>query len=249
MIFREPFLWKYAMNIRVLRGEEYGSPDGAFMKEALLYSSMAAAYRSFFTKDRLRSLLVSLILLGLAIVFQFYASTYAGRVPSTAVPDLILDVLPIVNLNLIIVEGALVAIMGSILLLLAKPKYLIFALKAAAIFIATRAVFISLTHLGIYPGQTNPDNGFFDRMYTGLGLEAGFFFSGHTGLPFLMSLIFWKEKLWRYAYLALSVVFGISVLFAHVHYSIDVLAAPYITYSIFVMSRYFFKEDYALISA
>ena len=211
---------------------------------------MSASYRAFFTKDRIRSLLVALILLGLAVIFQFYASAYSNRVPSNSVPDLLLGLLPIINLNAIIVEGALFAIAGSIVLLLAKPKYLIFALKAAAIFIATRAVFVSVTHLGIYPGQVGPDpTGFFDGIYTGLGLEAGFFFSGHTGLTFLMALVFWDEKFWRYTYMILSVVFAISVLFAHVHYSIDVLAAPYITYSIFVMSKYFFKEDYALISS
>jgi membrane-associated phospholipid phosphatase len=206
-------------------------------------------YKGFFTKERIRSLLVALIFLGLAVVFQFYASAYSNRVPSNSVPDLLLGILPIVNLNFLIVEGALVAMAGTIVLLLFKPKYLIFTLKAAAIFIATRAVFVSVTHLGIYPGQIGPDpTGLFDHIYTGLGLEAGFFFSGHTGLTFLMGLIFWDDRFWRYVYMTLSLVFGISVLLAHVHYSIDVLAAPYITYSIFTMSRYFFKEDYKLIS-
>jgi membrane-associated phospholipid phosphatase len=206
-------------------------------------------FNGFFTKERTRSLLVALILFSLAVVFQFYASAYSNRVSSNSVPDLILGLLPIVNLNAIIVEGALGVIAGTIILLLFKPRYLIFTLKAVAIFIATRAVFVAVTHLGIYPGQINPDTGFFDRIYTGLGLEAGFFFSGHTGLPFLAALIFWDEKFWRYVYLALAVVFGISVLFAHVHYTIDVLAAPYIAYSIFKMSQYFFKEDYKLIDA
>lgn len=206
-------------------------------------------YKGFFTKERTRSFLVALIILGLAIVFQFYASAYSSRVPSNSVPDLLLGLLPIINLNAIIVEGALGVIAGTIFLLLAKPKYLIFTLKAAAIFIATRAVFVSVTHLGIYPGQVGPDpTGFFDQIYTGLGLEAGFFFSGHTGLTFLMALIFWDEKFWRYVYIVLAIVFGISVLLAHVHYSIDVLAAPYITYSIFKMSQYFFAEDYKLIT-
>lgn len=204
-------------------------------------------WKGFFTKERTRSLLVGLVLFALAIVFQFYASAYSDRVSSNFVHDIILDNIPVVNLNAIIVEGALAAIAGSIILLLVKPKYLIFSLKAAAIFIATRAVFVAATHLGIYPGQVNPDTGFFDRIYTGLGLEAGFFFSGHTGLTCLMALIFWDEKFWRYVYIILSIVFGISVLFAHVHYTIDVLAAPYMTYSIFKMSQYFFEEDYKLI--
>ncbi len=201
-------------------------------------------YKTLITREWVRSFLVALILLGLAIVFQFYASNYSSRVSSNFVHDILLDNLPIVNLNLIIIEGALAAIVVSIILLLYKPEYIVFTIKAVAIFIATRAVFVASTHLGIYPGQINPDTGFFDRIYTGLGLEAGFFFSGHTGLPFLMALIFWDEKIWRYCYLAISIIFGISVLFAHVHYTIDVLAAPYMTYSIYKLSQYFFAEDF-----
>ena len=207
-------------------------------------------YKGFFTREHVRSLVNALILLALAVVFQYYASAYVNRVPSNSVADLFLSILPVVNLNLIIVEGALCAIGISILLILAKPEYVLFTLKAAAIFIATRAVFISVTHIGIYPGGVNPDpTGIFDRTYTGLGLEAGFFFSGHTGLPFLMALITWKEKFWRYVYLILSVVFGVAVLFAHVHYTIDVLAAPYMAYGIFKMSQYFFADDWKMIES
>ena len=188
--------------------------------------------------------------LSLAMVFQFYASAYVNRVPSNSVADLFLSILPVVNLNFIIVEGALIAIVLSILLVLAKPQYILFTLKAAAIFIATRAVFIAVTHIGIYPGGVNPDpTGIFDRTYTGLGLEAGFFFSGHTGFPCLMALIFWREKVWRYAYIALAIVFGIAVLFAHVHYTIDVLAAPYMAFGIYTMSKYFFAEDFKMIES
>lgn len=206
-------------------------------------------YRGFFTREHVRSLINALILLALAIIFQFYASAYIDRTPGNPAFDLFLGILPVVNLNLLIVEGALAAIAFSVVLVLAKPQYLLFTLKAAAIFIATRAMFIAVTHIGIYPGQINPDTGFFDRIYTGFGLEAGFFFSGHAGLPLLMALILWNKKFWRYAYIILSIVFGIAVLFAHIHYTMDVLAAPYMTYGIFKMSQYFFPEDWKMVEA
>jgi hypothetical protein len=64
-----------------------------------------------------------------------------------------------------------------------------------------------------------------------------------------MALILWNKKFWRYAYIVLSIVFGVAVLFAHIHYTMDVLAAPYMTYGIFKMSQYFFPEDYKMTEA
>ena len=207
-----------------------------------------SAYRVFFTPERLRSLLASVFFLALALVAQSFASSYSMRNSNQFVGDFFLEHLPIINLNLIIIEGAFCAILLTIILLFLKPSRLIFTLKAIAIFIATRAFMISITHLGVYPGQITPDpGGFLDSLYSALNLQAGYFFSAHTGLPILMALIFWDKKLWRYVFLALSVVFGISVLIAHVHYSIDVFAAPFMAYSIFKLAQYLFTEDYALI--
>jgi membrane-associated phospholipid phosphatase len=72
---------------------------------------------------------------------------------------------------------------------------------------------------------------------------ADLFFSGHTGLPFLMALIFWKNKLLRYSFLFLSVFFGLIVLLGHIHYSIDVLSAFFITYTIWHVSEKLFPKD------
>ena len=123
-----------------------------------------------------------------------------------------LDNLPVVNMNAIIIEGALFMIVLSVILLLREPKYILFAMKAVAIFIAIRAFFVAATHLGIYPDQIVPGNGFLDRIYVGLDLQAGYFFSAHTGLPFLMALIFWDKRFWRYFYFVLSGIFGAAVL-------------------------------------
>ena len=211
--------------------------------------SIRAAYRSVFARERHRALYVALLILALSLIFQFYAGAYSDHAATQYVGDLLLDNLPIVNLNFIIVEGALLAILFSVILIAVKPRYLVFTIKTVAVFLALRSVFVAVTHLGIYPGQVVPGPGFFDQLYVAFGLETGYFFSAHTGLPILMALIFWDEKVFRSLYLALAVVFGISVLLAHVHYSIDVLAAPFMTYSIFKLSEYLFKEDRELIAA
>ena len=47
-------------------------------------------------------------------------------------------------------------------------------------------------------------------------------------------------------YLALTVFFASVVLFGHYHYSIDVLAALFITHGVFQTSCWLFGRDYAL---
>jgi len=206
-------------------------------------------YKDFFTKEKIRSLCVAFLLISLALIFQYYSSAYSTRNSSRFVGDIFLDNLPVVNMNGVIIEGALLTILGGVILLLCKPKYILFTLKAVAIFIAIRAFFVAVTHLGIYPDQIVPGNDLVDRIYLALDLQAGYFFSAHTGLPFLMALIFWDKRFFRYLFMTLSFVFGVSVLLAHVHYSIDVFAAPFMTYSIFKLAQYLFPDDYKLIEA
>jgi membrane-associated phospholipid phosphatase len=58
-----------------------------------------------------------------------------------------------------------------------------------------------------------------------------------------MALIFWKNKILRYTFIFLSVFFGVIVLLGHIHYSIDVLAAFFITYTIWHISEKLFKKE------
>lgn len=209
--------------------------------------------KDLFKKDRVYSLTGAFVLLGIAFAFEHFASTYALsyslRPTSTYVGDLLLDNLPIINLNLIIVEGALLTIVLSMLFVVANPRYVLFSIKAMALFIATRAFFTSLTHIGIYPGHIDPGVGFLDGLYSYLDFQTGFFFSGHTGLPFLGALIFWDKPLPRNIFLSISFIFAIAVLLAHIHYSIDVFAAPFMAYGIFKISQKLFPRDHVLIDS
>ncbi len=206
-----------------------------------------------FTREWLPSLLTAFALLGAAYVAEHYANVYAYayslRSTSSHVGDLILDNIPVVNLNFIIIEGALIAIVLGVLFVLSKPRYILFTLKALALFIMTRALFVSLTHVGIYPDAITPGLGFFDGIYLYLNFQTGLFFSGHTGLPFLMALIFWQKPRARFLFLVLSCVGAVAVLLGHIHYSIDVFAAPFMAYGVFRIALRLFPKDYELIES
>lgn len=215
--------------------------------------SSVFTHKDLRVREHLYSLAEGTALLVLGFIADHFASLYAlsysTRATSVYVGDMLLDNLPVVNLNLVVIEGALWAVALSSILVALHPRRILFTLKALGLFIIIRAFFISLTHIGIYPGQINPGVGYFDAVYSYFNLQTGFFFSGHTALPFLMALVFWDERAWRYTYLTLSAVFAASVLLAHIHYSIDVFAAPFMAYGIFEITRKLFPQDYALLRA
>ncbi len=208
-------------------------------------------HEHFWSAERRRSFYFGALLLVGALLFQYVAGQHSTRYALKApfAGDLLLDNLPVVNLDLLIVQGAILLWVGVSILLTFRPHYLIFGMKAIAFFIIVRSVSINLTHIGIYPNQMVLDPSDFGYSLYGLfAFQGNYFFSGHTGLPFLMSLVFWQNRFWRRFFVGVSVLFGASVILAHVHYSIDVFAAPFITYGIFQIAKQIFPKDYALVS-
>lgn len=195
---------------------------------------------AFKDKRFLISLLIGFFYLAISLYINFIAGTYATERASLPVTDIILSNTRVYDVDLIFIYGPLVLFVFVITLLLHNPKRFPFTLKSIALFTVIRSIFISLTHLGPFPtGVITASNNFIGKFTFGGDL----FFSGHTGLAFLMALLFWQNKTLRYIFLAYSFFIGAIVLLGHYHYSIDVLAAFFITYSIFHISVLFFKKD------
>ncbi|MGD0976910.1 MAG: phosphatase PAP2-related protein [Minisyncoccia bacterium] len=205
-------------------------------------------HKKFWTWKNAGSLLVGVCLLAIALVIQGFADRYVSHVPAAPAGDILLSRLPILDIDSLIIQSTLFITFLTVFLCLYKPKYLSFVLKSYALFLVIRAVLISLTHLGAYPNQlvlNHNDWGYwlYNILYN---TSNDYFFSAHTGVPFLMALIFWPEKIWRYLYLLATVFFGASMLIARIHYSIDVFAAPFMAYSIYSLAIYFFSRDFKL---
>ena len=62
------------------------------------------------------------------------------------------------------------------------------------------------------------------------------FFSGHTAAMFLMFLCL-KKRTDKILALLATIIIGIAVLIQHVHYTIDVIMAPFITYFLWIGSK------------
>lgn len=193
-------------------------------------------------KDFLFSFLTSILFLIISFGANFAAGTYATKVASNPVTDIVLSNIPVYNVYYLFTYGIIVVWLFFAFVCFKHPRRIPFALKSIALFLIVRSIFVSLTHIGPFPGQMVID-GNFNSM---INFSGDLFFSGHTGLPFLMALVFWQYKNLRYFFIACSIFFGIVVLLGHVHYSIDVLGAFFITYTIFHIAEIIFKKDRSL---
>jgi hypothetical protein len=200
-------------------------------------------YRTLFgTRAYVRSICEGAASLSASGIAIFAAVTYATVHASNHVTDFVLSRVGPYNVRFLFIYGTFTAFVITAGLLAWRPNRLPFALKAMALFLLVRAVFVALTHMAPSPIDPQKPAPFFNSIFYGSDL----FFSGHTGLPFLAALAFWHIVPWRIFYLALTAFFGSVVLLGHYHYSIDVLAALFITHGIFQTSCWLFRRDYAL---
>jgi membrane-associated phospholipid phosphatase len=190
-------------------------------------------------RDLLISSLIAIVFLALSLVINFFAGVYSLKSASNSVTDIILSNIRPYELDDLFVYGSLFFFFFILYLCLYKPERIPFTVKSLALFIIIRSFFTTLTHLAPFPSVIEIHSDILSK----LSLGADLFFSGHTGMPFLLALIFWHEKNIRNIFMLFSISFAIIVLLAHLHYSIDVMAAYFITYTIFHIATYLFPND------
>jgi len=97
---------------------------------------------------------------------------------------------------------------------------------------------------GLIPLADPITNYFYGNHY----ITHDLFFSGHTTTVFLIFLCVKKKSDRIYTLLA-SIILGFLLLIQHVHYSIDVLAAPVFAYAAFRLTLLFTQKENALMDS
>ena len=208
-----------------------------------LLREIRVRYHHAFTQTGfVRSAVYSILVFLSSVVVSFIAIGYATERASNSVTDIILSNVPALDVDAFFVWGSMLLVLSITVLLLLDPKRIPFTLNSIGVFYIIRSGFTVLTHLGPFPTQT--DNAYNVGVIFGRFLNGNdFFFSGHTGLPFLIALIFWRYAGVRYTFLVWSVFMATVVLLGHLHYSIDVAGAYFITYTIFSICEWLFPND------
>ena len=177
-----------------------------------------------------------LLIVGFTCIFSaFYTnnvvSTYTDSVSGPTVHDLILDHLPILDLNFIFFWLVLIYWVSMFIYHLIQPKEMAFVLCSISLLIFVRCFFISLTHLG--PPETKL---IIPEELSYYSFNADLFFSGHVGAPFFFALITGNTLL-RWLSIFYSIIMIFIVLLSHGHYSIDTFGALFIAHSLSVLAK------------
>lgn len=181
-----------------------------------------------------RMLVVAAVFVVVGLAADYYCGSYVTVTPGAKVPDLLLDKIPPVDLSFLFVYGYMVLLM---VLFFYPGLFRVRMLHVVAIqfsvLLMLRSVFMIFTHLETPAGSVPVSfPWFFENLY----FENDMFFSGHTAMPFIGFYVFRHSRL-RYFFLVGAVVMGIVVLAMHLHYSIDVFAAFFMTYCSYKMGQ------------
>ena len=208
--------------------------------------------RQFRDRAFVKTFVWSIVMVLISLVVNYFAALYAAERASSSVTDIILSNIPAFDVDWLFTWGPPVFWTIMLVIVFYDPKRVPFFLKCVALFVVIRSGFISLTHIGPFPDQISTAVDFGPSWFRNIAANTNFFifssgadlfFSGHTGLPFLMGLIFWTHRNVRTFCIAGAIFFAIVVLLGHLHYSIDVASAFFISYAIYHIALQLFKAD------
>ena len=169
----------------------------------------------------------SLVLIVIATYLDYHAGVYVSATEGPDIPDLILDHFGPIDLSPLFVYGY-IALVCTLFIspLVFHIRTFHFVASQFSLLVMLRSVFMLFTHLQTPSDAIRAD---FPWICQHLSFQNDMFFSGHTAIPLLGFFLF-KHSPLRYVFLAGSLIMAFTVLAMHLHYSIDVFGAFFITY-------------------
>lgn len=141
-----------------------------------------------------------------------------------------------IDLNIFIFSLIYISLISGLIYLSGHPRDLLIALVAYIILVWVRMLMMYVLPLDPPPGTINLQDPIVFLIGTGKPVTRDLFFSGHTSTLFLIFLCV-KNKTLKPIFLAATVFVGIAVMLQKAHYSVDVFAAPSISYAAYKISE------------
>jgi len=183
--------------------------------------------------------------LGLAVITLSCLPAFFDKIEARngiVLNDIVLNWLPIINLSVpifIVVwsMASLMAIRG-----LRNPYTTVLFIWSFLILTLSRIVTISLVPLNAPNGLIILKDPLSNTFYRGPFITKDLFYSGHTSTMFLMFLCL-QRRVDKIVALCATIAIGTMVMIQHVHYAIDVIAAPPMTYLVYISARLIIRKS------
>jgi hypothetical protein len=177
-----------------------------------------------------------LVLLGLTRFLD-----YVEQRPGAVLSDPLLSIFAPLDLTWVTFTVIYVGLLGGVFFLVRHPRSLLLAIQGYTLMALLRMLGMFLLPLEPPATMIPLRDPFVEFFGTGQVLTKDLFFSGHTSTLFLLCLVA-PTRSGRMIFLSCTVVVAACVLVQHVHYTIDVFAAPVFAYAAYRIAAHFDRE-------
>lgn len=181
-------------------------------------------------KKRRIELIVTVVLLTVVLIsltnFLNYVEIREGVVLNDPVLNLF-EPVDVTWISFVLIYSSLIT---AVIYLINKPERLLFAVQLYIVLVIIRMASMFLVPFEPPADMIPLKDPFVEFFGTGKMLTKDLFFSGHTATLFMLFLVIDNKKL-KYIFLAFTILVAFCVLLQHVHYALDVFAAPFFTYA------------------
>ncbi len=181
-------------------------------------------------------LLISIVFLATALYFYSGFLGYVEGREGFSFNDPVLDLFNPINLTWLIFLAIYLSLISGIIILVRNPVRLTLALQVYTLMILVRMAAMYSLPFNPPPEMIPLKDPFVQFFGTGKLLTKDLFFSGHTATLFLLFLVI-DKKPFKQLFLILTILVAAGVLLQHVHYFIDVFAAPFFTYGCYIIIK------------
>ena len=186
-------------------------------------------WTEFFNSRKIEIIFTVIFLIIILIVFSNFLD-YIEKRNGVSLPDPVLNLFNPIDLTWLIFGLIYSSIIIAIFDLAKEPDKLLLAIQSYSLLVVFRLIVMYVTPLNAPVKILSLNDPIVQFFGSGQVLTRDLYFSGHTATLFLLFL-FMKKRILKLFFLCSTLVIGISVILQHVHYTVDVLTAPFFSYA------------------
>jgi len=179
-------------------------------------------------------LVITLFLLAVVLTSLANFLNYVEARKGVLLPDPLLNLFNPIDLTWLTFALIYVSLIVAIATLSKNPKRLLFAVQLYTLMVAVRILAMYLLPLQPPEKMIILNDPLVEFFGTGQTLTKDLFFSGHTATLLILFLVS-EKKIIKTIFMISTIVVAIAVLLQHVHYTIDVFAAVFFTYTCYIV--------------